>query len=78
MNKQVTSKCENTATKIIEIIDALGFTIEKKPKFYELRTLITNEIRHCVSDVATDFYKNVAIVPIEAEDESEDEQANPI
>ncbi len=74
MNKQVSDRCEETAMKIINIIEGLGFTVEHKSKFYELRTLITNEMRHCVSNVVTDFYKNTAIVPME---EEKNEQTNP-
>ena len=67
MNKQVSDKCNETSMKIIDIIEGLGFTVEDKSKLYELRALITNEVRHCVSDVVVDFYKNTAIVTVEEE-----------
>jgi len=72
MNNQVTDKCNNTTEKIIDIIESLGFTTERKIMAGGLRALITTEIRRCVSDVVTDFYTNAAIVPV-AEEEQKNE-----
>ena len=67
MNKEILNKCGKTADKIVNIVEGMGFTTEKRVNKWELNTLIAIEVRNLLNDVVTDFYKNCALVPVEPE-----------
>lgn len=67
MNKEVSDQCVNTANKIVNIVEGMGFTTEKRLAKGELNALVFRELRQLLNGVVTDFYNNAALVPTEAE-----------
>ena len=67
MNKEVTNRCANATNKIVNIVEGMGFTTEKRLAKGELNALVFIEVRRLINDVVTDFYKNAALVPVESE-----------
>jgi len=79
MNKEVSEKCYQSADKIIKILEGMGYSTETKPAYENLlKDLITIEIRRFVSDIATTFYNNVALSPIEKQFPNEKTNDNSI
>ena len=77
MNREVLNQCAKAADKIVNIVEGMGFTTQKRIADGELKALITYEVRNVINDVVTDFYKNAALVPVEPEVDDTDEQNNP-
>lgn len=67
MNKEVSNHCVNTANKIVNIVEGMGFTTEKRLAKGELNALVFRELRQLLNTVVTDFYKNAALVQTEPE-----------
>lgn len=67
MNKEVSNHCVNTANKIVNIVEGMGFTTEKRLATGELNALVFRELRQLVNQVVTDFYNNAGLVPTEPE-----------
>lgn len=59
-NDKVLERCFATSDKILNILNGLKYTSERKPSYdNELRDLIAIEVRRNVNDVVRDFYNSV-------------------
>jgi|ERR1035437_3577746 hypothetical protein len=66
MSDKISGLCYKTSDKIIDILDGLGYSSERKPSYEnELRDLVAIEVRRNINEVGVMFYNNVAMVPIE-------------
>ena len=67
---KVMERCFATSDKILNILEGLQYTNERKPSYEnELRDLIAIEVRRNVNDVVTDFYNNTVVTPMSVEPE---------
>jgi len=69
-NDKILERCFATSDKILNILNGLKYTSERKPSYEnELRDLIAIEVRRNVNVVVADFYNSVAVVPVPNEAE---------
>jgi hypothetical protein len=69
MKNEISELCYQTSDKIVNILDGLGYSSERKPSYEnELRDLIAIEVRRSINETGIMFYNNVAMVPISKEE----------
>lgn len=72
MNSELQKECFNTADKIINILDELGYNTEKVPPYPNLlRDLIAIEVKRNVCNITDMFYHNVMNIRSIANDEAD-------
>lgn len=73
MNDKVTESCFKTSDRILNVLEGLGYSSERKPSYEgELRDLIAIEVRRNINDVVTEFYNSVAVKPISVTENNEE------
>jgi|ERR1035437_609341 D-serine deaminase-like pyridoxal phosphate-dependent protein len=73
-NTTVSELCYQTSDKIIDILDELGYSVERKPAYPTLlRDLIAIEVRRSINSAGVLFYNNVAVEPISPPEQTDDE-----
>ena len=74
MSDKISGLCYKTSDKIIDILDGLGYSNEKKPSYEnELRDLVAIEVRRNINEVVTVFYNSEAVMPIVPLEQTNDE-----